>query len=232
MIYLLKHGKDDSPKVCSFSLLKIAYLKANLGDVREYEYLLLTSKYALFWILDSNNLECLKGLKILSVGKKTSKFCKEAGLKVYFSGSGGIKELKDALKDGLKDKSILYLRASKTAFDAKEVFKKSRLKEVVVYESVKSPFFYIAGLRKQSPVLKLTPLNSLFKKDSIFIFSAPSHFESFYNVFGWRKDFYALAIGTTTFSALSKCLKSKRVFCKNGLSECLSLAREIETSRD
>ncbi|PAF50940.1 hypothetical protein BKH43_03540 [Helicobacter sp. 13S00401-1] len=228
MIYILRHEGLKEEGVYTFSLLGIRYLNASLKDVKGCEFLVLSSKYALSWIQKTNNLDSLKHLEVLSVGKSTARLCEKAGLKVAFVGSGGIKDLANKLEDRLKGSCLLYLKAKKSAFSAREVFLDSITKEVVVYETFKKPFFYVPGLRARSAVVK--SLLSLFREESIFIFSAPSHFESFYQAFGWRKDFYALAIGKTTFEAIKTSLKtSKNIFCEDGLKECLLLAKKMES---
>ncbi|RXI43965.1 uroporphyrinogen III synthase [Malaciobacter mytili] len=206
-IYLLSNLKF--PNVKNLEVFKINYLKKQI-DFNRYDAIIFTSKNAVYSI-DSFNKQW-KNLPCYAIAKKTAQIIEKVGGKVDFVGNSGHgNEFAYELLSVLKNKKVLYLKASRTVSNLVEILKSNniQIEDIAIYETV---------CNKE--------LNTNLKDNSIFIFTSPSSIECFFKKYSWRSSFEAIVIGNTTAKFLPKEIKYK-VSNSTAIEECIKLAKNL-----
>ncbi len=206
-IYLLSNLKF--PFVENLEVFKINYLKKHI-DFNKYDALVFTSKNAVYSIESFN--EHWKELPCFAIAKKTAQIIEKIGGKVEFIGNSGHgNEFAHELLPVLKNKKVLYLKATRTVSNLVEILKSNsiEIEDIAIYETV---------CNKE--------LNTNLKDNSIFIFTSPSSIECFLKKYTWRDSFEAIVIGNTTAKFLPKEIKYK-VSNSTSIEECIKLAKNL-----
>ncbi len=206
-IYLLSNLKF--PFVENLEVFKINYLKKHI-DFNKYDALVFTSKNAVYSIESFN--KHWKELPCFAIAKKTAQIIEKIGGKVEFIGNSGHgNEFAHELLPVLKNKKVLYLKATRTVSNLVEILKSNsiEIEDIAIYETV---------CNKE--------LNTNLKDNSIFIFTSPSSIECFLKKYTWRDSFEAIVIGNTTAKFLPKEIKYK-VSNSTSIEECIKLAKNL-----
>ena len=203
-IYLLNNQKFHG--VENLEVFEVQYLKFDL-DLKKYDALVFTSKNAIF-SLEENCINW-KSTPSYLIAPKTAKEAEKLGANIAFVGeSGHGDDFANELIPHLKDKRVLYLKASKTVSNLSEILRENGidLNEIVVYKTTCN--------KKERKVLD---------KNSTIIFTSPSSVECFFQKFSWDDSFKAITIGKTTALYLPKNIKFE-ISSKTRVEECVKLA--------
>ncbi len=206
-IYLLSNLKFNY--VENLEVFKIDYLKKQI-DFDNYDAIIFTSKNAVYAI-DSFNKKW-KNLPCYAIAKKTAQIIEKIGGKVDFIGNSGHgDEFAYELLSVLKNKKVLYLKASKTVSNLVGILKLNNIniKDISIYKTV---------CNKE--------LNATLKDNSIFIFTSPSSVECFFKKYNWKDSFEAIVIGHTTAKFLPQEINYK-VSNSTSIEECIKLAKNL-----
>ena len=195
--------------VYSIPLLGIEYLPTKV-DLSKYDALLFTSKNAIY-SLDSFNKNWKK-IPSYAIAKKTEKVIMEQGGIVEFVGNSGHgDDFAHELKDILKNKKVLYVRAKKVVSKLAEILKENdvNIEELITYQT------------------KCNDCKGLIKipKNSIIIFSSPSTINCFFNIYKWDASYKAIVIGKTTASYLPSHI-SYEISPTQSIDDCINLAKK------
>lgn len=164
--------------------------------------LIFTSKNAIIAL--NENLQS-KGLKNLweslpnfVIGQGSANALIALGLKADFIASSAYGDVfAQELIPLLKGKKPLFVRAEKIASKIPEILRENgiALQEIIVYKNI----------------LKILENPPELQKDSIIVFSAPSHIRAFLLNFTWRDSFCALCLGASTKKAAEQLLKNAKI---------------------
>ena len=205
-IYLLNN--QIYSEVENIEVFQIEYIKSKI-DLLKYDALIFTSKNAVY-SLDSFNKDWKK-IPSFVIAPKTASIIEKLGGKIAFTGitSHG-NEFAQELIELLKNKKVLYIKASKTVSNLVEILKKNEvlLDELVAYQTT----------CKKS--------NVLLEDNSIFIFTSPSSVECFFKQYTWKNSYKAIVIGKTTANYLPKNVDCT-ISSQTSIDECINLAKQI-----
>ena len=205
-IYLLSN--QIYSEVENIEVFQIEYIKSKI-DLLKYDALIFTSKNAVY-SLDSFNKDWKK-IPSFVIAPKTASIIEKLGGKIAFTGitSHG-NEFAQELIELLKNKKVLYIKASKTVSNLVEILKKNEvlLDELVAYQTT----------CKKS--------NVLLEDNSIFIFTSPSSVECFFKQYTWKNSYKAIVIGKTTANYLPKNVDCT-ISSQTSIDECINLAKQI-----
>ena len=205
-IYLLSN--QIYSEVENIEVFQIEYIKSKI-DLLKYDALIFTSKNAVY-SLDSFNKDWKK-IPSFVIAPKTASIIEKLGGKIAFTGltSHG-NEFAQELIELLKNKKVLYIKASKTVSNLVEILKKNEvlLDELVVYQTT----------CKKS--------NVTLENNSIFIFTSPSSVECFFKQYTWKDSYKAIVIGKTTANYLPKNVDCT-ISSQTSIDECINLAKQI-----
>ena len=205
-IYLLSN--QTYSEVENIEVFQIEYIKSKI-DLLKYDALIFTSKNAVY-SLDSFNKDWKK-IPSFVIAPKTASIIEKLGGKIAFTGitSHG-NEFAQELIELLKNKKVLYIKASKTVSNLVEILKKNEvlLDELVAYQTT----------CKKS--------NVLLEDNSIFIFTSPSSVECFFKQYTWKNSYKAIVIGKTTANYLPKNVDCT-ISSQTSIDECINLAKQI-----
>ena len=205
-IYLLNN--QIYSEVENIEVFQIEYIKSKI-DLLKYDALIFTSKNAVY-SLDSFNKDWKK-IPSFVIAPKTASIIEKLGGKIAFTGitSHG-NEFAQELIELLKNKKVLYIKASKTVSNLVEILKKNEvlLDELVAYQTT----------CKKS--------NVLLEDNSIFIFTSPSSVECFFKQYIWKDSYKAIVIGKTTANYLPKNVDCT-ISSQTSIDECINLAKQI-----
>ena len=205
-IYLLSN--QIYSEVENIEVFQIEYIKSKI-DLLKYDALIFTSKNAVY-SLDSFNKDWKK-IPSFVIAPKTASIIEKLGGKIAFTGltSHG-NEFAQELIELLKNKKVLYIKASKTVSNLVEILKKNEvlLDELVVYQTT----------CKKS--------NVILENNSIFIFTSPSSVECFFKQYTWKDSYKAIVIGKTTANYLPKNVDCT-ISSQTSIDECINLAKQI-----
>ena len=205
-IYLLSN--QIYSEVENIEVFQIEYIKSKI-DLLKYDALIFTSKNAVY-SLDSFNKDWKK-IPSFVIAPKTASIIEKLGGKIAFTGitSHG-NEFAQELIELLKNKKVLYIKASKTVSNLVEILKKNEvlLDELVAYQTT----------CKKS--------NVLLEDNSIFIFTSPSSVECFFKQYIWKDSYKAIVIGKTTANYLPKNVDCT-ISSQTSIDECINLAKQI-----
>jgi uroporphyrinogen-III synthase len=192
-----KEGFNPIP----FPTIKFEKLPLDNFDEKNYDYLIFTSKNAVKFFLE--DIEVDKSKPVIAVGSKTANYLKKEGFKNIeipdaFSGEG-LKDYIDKNLDRFKGKKFGLIRALEGS-------------QVLLNQSGKDYFVQLLPIYKTTYNIpdNTEEIEKLFLKKEIYavVFSSPSTFYGFLNVFGVEKskkfleDVLVCTIGTTTSKAL------------------------------
>ncbi|WP_028950837.1 uroporphyrinogen-III synthase [Sulfurihydrogenibium subterraneum] len=195
-----KEGFNPIP----FPTIKFEKIPLNNFNEKNYDYLIFTSKNAVKFFLKDAEID--KSKPVIAVGSKTADYLRKLGfsnieIPDVFSAEG-LKEYIDKNIDRFKGKKFGLIRALEGS-------------NVLLNQSGKNYFVELTPVYKTSFNIpdNIEEVENLFSQKKIFavVFSSPSTFNGFLNVFGYEKSMEFLknvlvcVIGTTT----EKSLKDK-----------------------
>ena len=204
-IYLLSNVKSNYEDIINLSVFNIHFIRPTI-DFSSYDVLIFTSKNAIY-SLENFNIN-YKNIPAYAIAPKTAEILKSYNSNLTYTGkSGHGNEFAYEIKDKIKGKKALYLRAKKVVSKLKDIL---NCDEVIVYETICS------NQKKQNVI----------SKNSIVIFTSPSTIKCFFKNYKWHDSCIAICIGKTTASYLPNDIK---YFISNttSIDSCIELARTI-----
>lgn len=191
-------------------MIEAVYIETDI-DLDSFDLCVFTSKEAIN-ALQNSGIK-LKGKNAIAVSAKTAEYARQAGMNVCDHAGGYGRELLELIKKKYHDKKLFFPHGKVLAFDLLSPMREANIEffEQTVYETRCS-----RGCGKVP-----------FEKDSIFIFTSPSTVRCFFDLYPWREDFYAVAIGKTTRDALPKQCKSVLAE-ETSIDACIEKASQIE----
>ncbi len=188
-IYLLNSDKFENIK--NLPVIKINFFKKEI-DLDPYNGIIFTSK-------NSVRAIDLIGQKwrekeIYSIGAGTSKEIKRYNVNPIYTAKNSYGDsFAQEIKEKLKGKRILFLRAKKVTSKLNHILKNSgvNLDEIVIYETICKEY-----KNEEKPI-----------KNSVIIFTSPSTVKCFLKNFIWDKSYRAVAIGKVTAKEIPQNIK-------------------------
>lgn len=205
-IYLVSNKDIDG--VYKLDLLKINFLDIDI-EFSKYDALIFTSKNGVYSLKDDS----WKTIDSYAISNITANSISKSGGKVKYIGSSGHgDDFANELKDILKDKKALYIRAKKVVSNLVKILRENgiRCDEIVSYETVCS---------------KNKDIKSI-KDGAIVIFSSPSTIKCFLDQYSWDQSYTAIAIGKTTAKYFDDNIEYK-ISKKRSIQSCVELAKEL-----
>ncbi len=195
--------------IINIPLLGIEYLPKDV-DLNKYDALIFTSKNAIYSINSFNTH--WKKIPSYAIAKKTEAVIeKEGGIVEFVGKTGHGDDFANELKDILKDKKALYIRAKKVVSKLTEILKSNSvdIDELITYQT------------KCNDCEKKVPI----PKNSIIIFSSPSTIKCFFDNYKWDDSYQAILIGKTTASYLPEHI-SYKISPTQSIDDCIELAKK------
>ncbi len=225
---LLRHNTEllANFNARGLSLRKIIFHPLDLEGIVNFlnresgkQALVFTSQNAIFAfyqaLQQNTDFLYLKKTPCYIIGYSSAKLAISLGFNVVFIGQDGHgEEFGNEIIPLLSDSKVVYFRAKEivSRLDEKLKLNNIQLKEIIAYES---KMIETAILQSKKPI-----------QDSVIIFTAPSHFAAFKNIFSWDLSYRAIAIGKTTFKAFDSSVLGY-VSKKRNLLSCLKLAQKL-----
>ncbi len=206
-IYILSEKRFEGTK--NLPVIKIRYYDKKV-DLAPYQALVFTSKNGVEAIDRVDN--SWKSKEIYSIGRGTSKAILQKGATpTYTAKSSYGDDFAKEIKDKLKDKKVLFLRAKVVTSSLNIILKNAGvlLDEEMVYETI----------------CNQEELNTP-EKNSIIIFSSPSTIECFFKKFKWDKSYKAVVIGEKTASYMPKEIEYI-LSPRQTIPECIKAAQSL-----
>ncbi len=207
-IYLLSSKKVDG--AINLPVMEIKYINQNI-DYKEYDALIITSKYALTSI--DSFTSTWKEKPIYVIAPQTAKVVKKLNGNLKFTGTtNNGNDFALELIEILKNKKVLYLRGEKIVSSLSDILNQSDIKcdDIIVYESI----------------CKKYDKKQILPKHSIIIFSSPSTIKCFFKNYNWDDSFKTVAFGKTTAGYLPKDINT--TIAKNSsLRNCIDIAMSL-----
>ena len=205
-IYLLNDDKYEN--IINLPMIKINFFDKKI-DLEPYDALIFTSKNGVRAIdkIDKNWIK----KDIYSIGQGTSKEIKKYDAKlIYTAKSSYGNTFALEIKEKLKDKKVLFLRAKEVTSKLNQILLEAgiNLKEEVVYETT------CRAYKQDKPSFD----------DAVVIFTSPSTIKCFFKNFNWNSTCRAVCIGKVTAKAMPENLKytlSKQQI----IQSCIELAK-------
>ncbi len=209
-IYLFSLTPFDDDEVIHIPTLQVKFLKNDI-DFSKYNYLILTSKQAVNYLLTNHDKKDFLNKKALCVSKKTATFYKDIGGDVFEHNKNYGEELIDIIKNEPK-KRWLYLRAKEVASDFVKRLKNEGfcVDEKIVYETRCNE-----GLKDYS-----------FEEEAVYVFTSPSSVKCFLKYHDIKEKNKVVAIGKTTAYVL-KGFKNVITSPKQSVKNCINLAKTL-----
>lgn len=224
MIYLVKTfspSNNNYQDIKEINLLDIEFIDIeeeflkNL-DSKKFDFFLFTSRFGIISAHQSNiDLSSTKALVLNGESRKE--------LQKYSSNFFDI-ECRNAHclsefilnNDIFKNSNIAYFRGKIIANDFKKHLNGYlNIIEFISYKSVN--------------ISDITIKQDELDTNSIFIFSSPSLYKRFLEIFQWRCSFRAIALGDTTFNAFQKDIEKYNA--NGGYESAITLAKYLRTQR-
>lgn len=205
MIYTL--GEDKVNGAISAPFIKTKYLDY-FCEIDSFDIIIFTSKKAII-SLDEKYPSWINK-SIYTVGEKSKELALSKGAKNIISSQkktsfNMIKEIKQQLKN----KKVLYVRAKKVVYDIKEAIKSiCQFEEIIAYETI------------------FTKPSFELEKGSIIIFSSPSTIQSFARFYD-MKEFKIIVIGKNTAKSLDDGI-TYNMPKSPSIELCVEMAKQIE----
>lgn len=206
-IYLLNNLEYDG--VENLEVFGIEYLPSEI-NINKYDALIFTSKNAIYSV-DSFNKDW-RNIDSYAIAPKTAKVIEKHDGKLVFTGvSSHGDNFAQELIPLLKDKKVLYIRASKTVSDLTEILKNNNvdIEELIAYKT------------------SCKKVDKKLEDNSIFVFTSPSSVQCFFKNYDWNESYYAVCIGNTTAKYLPSEIKYK-ISSKTSIEECIKVAQELQ----
>ncbi len=205
-IYLLNEQKHED--VENLEVFQIEYIKSDV-DLKKYDALVFTSKNGVKAINSFN--QDWKNIPSYAIAQKTANTIMKLGGVVEFIGNSGHgNDFAYELKNVLKDKKVLYVKALKTVSNLPNILKENGifLDEIIAYKT---------SCKKS---------NIILEESSIFIFTSPSSVECFFKQYSWKNSYKAIVIGKTTAEFLPSNINYE-ISSQTSVEECIKLAKQL-----
>lgn len=205
-IYLLNEQKHED--VGNLEVFQIEYIKSDV-DLKKYDALVFTSKNGVKAINSFN--QDWKNIPSYAIAQKTANtIIKLGGVVEFIGNSGHGNDFAYELKNVLKDKKVLYVKALKTVSNLPNILKENGifLDEIIAYKT---------SCKKS---------NIILEEDSIFIFTSPSSVECFFKQYSWKNSYKAIVIGKTTAEFLPSNINYE-ISSQTSVEECIKLAKQL-----
>ncbi|MDK2082326.1 uroporphyrinogen-III synthase [Aliarcobacter butzleri] len=205
-IYLLNEQKHED--VENLEVFQIEYIKSDV-DLKKYDALVFTSKNGVKAINSFN--QDWKNISSYAIAQKTANTIMRLGGVVEFIGNSGHgNDFAYELKNILKDKKVLYVKALKTVSNLPNILKENGvfLDEIIAYKT---------SCKKS---------NIILEENSIFIFTSPSSVECFFKQYSWKNSYKAIVIGKTTAEFLPSNINYE-ISSQTSVEECIKLAKQL-----
>ncbi|KLD97414.1 uroporphyrinogen-III synthase [Aliarcobacter butzleri] len=205
-IYLLNEQKHED--VENLEVFQIEYIKSDI-DLKKYDALVFTSKNGVKAINSFN--QGWKNIPSYAIAQKTANtIIKLGGVVEFIGNSGHGNDFAYELKNVLKDKKILYVKALKTVSNLPNILKENGifLDEIIAYKT---------SCKKS---------NIILEENSIFIFTSPSSVECFFKQYSWKNSYKAIVIGKTTAEFLPSNINYE-ISSQTSVEECIKLAKQL-----
>ena len=205
-IYLLNEQKHED--VENLEVFQIEYIKSDV-DLKKYDALVFTSKNGVKAINSFN--QDWKNIPSYAIAQKTANtIIKLGGVVEFIGNSGHGNDFAYELKNVLKDKKVLYVKALKTVSNLPNILKENGifLDEIIAYKT---------SCKKS---------NIILEENSIFIFTSPSSVECFFNQYSWKNSYKAIVIGKTTAEFLPSNVIYE-ISSQTSVEECIKLAKQL-----
>lgn len=205
-IYLLNEQKHED--VENLEVFQIEYIKSDI-DLKKYDALVFTSKNGVKAINSFN--QDWKNIPSYAIAQKTANtIIKLGGVVEFIGNSGHGNDFAYELKNVLKDKKVLYVKALKTVSNLPNILKENGifLDEIIAYRT---------SCKKS---------NIILEENSIFIFTSPSSVECFFKQYSWKNSYKAIVIGKTTAEFLPSNINYE-ISSQTSVEECIKLAKQL-----
>ncbi|MDN5067798.1 uroporphyrinogen-III synthase [Aliarcobacter butzleri] len=205
-IYLLNEQKHEN--VENLEVFQIEYIKSDI-DLKKYDALVFTSKNGVKAINSFN--QDWKNIFSYAIAQKTANtIIKLGGVVEFIGNSGHGNDFAYELKNVLKDKKVLYVKALKTVSNLPNILKENGifLDEIIAYKT---------SCKKS---------NIILEENSIFIFTSPSSVECFFKQYSWKNSYKAIVIGKTTAEFLPSNINYE-ISSQTSVEECIKLAKQL-----
>ncbi|MCG3650676.1 uroporphyrinogen-III synthase [Aliarcobacter butzleri] len=205
-IYLLNEQKHED--VENLEVFQIEYIKSDI-DLKKYDALVFTSKNGVKAINSFN--QDWKNIPSYAIAQKTANTIMKLGGVIEFIGNSGHgNDFAYELKNVLKDKKVLYVKALKTVSNLPNILKENGifLDEIIAYRT---------SCKKS---------NIILEENSIFIFTSPSSVECFFKQYSWKNSYKAIVIGKTTAEFLPSNINYE-ISSQTSVEECIKLAKQL-----
>lgn len=205
-IYLLNEQKHED--VDNLEVFQIEYIKSDI-DLKKYDALVFTSKNGVKAINSFN--QDWKNIPSYAIAQKTANtIIKLGGVVEFIGNSGHGNDFAYELKNVLKDKKVLYVKALKTVSNLPNILKENGifLDEIIAYKT---------SCKKS---------NIILEENSIFIFTSPSSVECFFKQYSWKNSYKAIVIGKTTAEFLPSNINYE-ISSQTSVEECIKLAKQL-----
>ncbi|MDN5112021.1 uroporphyrinogen-III synthase [Aliarcobacter butzleri] len=205
-IYLLNEQKHEG--IENLEVFQIEYIKSDV-DLKEYDALVFTSKNGVKAINSFN--QDWKNIPSYAIAQKTANtIIKLGGVVEFIGNSGHGNDFAYELKNVLKDKKVLYVKALKTVSNLPNILKENGifLDEIIAYKT---------SCKKS---------NIILEENSIFIFTSPSSVECFFKQYSWKNSYKAIVIGKTTAEFLPSNINYE-ISSQTSVEECIKLAKQL-----
>ncbi|MFX4283272.1 uroporphyrinogen-III synthase [Aliarcobacter butzleri] len=205
-IYLLNEQKHED--VENLEVFQIKYIKSDV-DLKKYDALVFTSKNGVKAINSFN--QDWKNIPSYAIAQKTANtIIKLGGVVEFIGNSGHGNDFAYELKNILKDKKVLYVKALKTVSNLPNILKENGvfLDEIIAYKT---------SCKKS---------NIILEENSIFIFTSPSSVECFFKQYSWKNSYKAIVIGKTTAEFLPSNINYE-ISSQTSVEECIKLAKQL-----
>lgn len=205
-IYLLNEQKHEG--IENLEVFQIEYIKSDV-DLKKYDALVFTSKNGVKAINSFN--QDWKNIPSYAIAQKTANtIIKLGGVVEFIGNSGHGNDFAYELKNVLKDKKVLYVKALKTVSNLPNILKENGifLDEIIAYKT---------SCKKS---------NIILEENSIFIFTSPSSVECFFKQYSWKNSYKAIVIGKTTAEFLPSNINYE-ISSQTSVEECIKLAKQL-----
>ncbi|MCF6172235.1 MAG: uroporphyrinogen-III synthase [Campylobacteraceae bacterium] len=183
-IYLLNNDKFEN--VINLPIIKINFFCKEV-NLDLYDAIIFTSKNGVRSINKINDK--WKDKEIYSIGQGTSKEIKlHNATQTYTAKNSYGDDFAQEIKDSLKGKKVVFLRAKKVTSSLNTILKDLGidLDEITIYETICEEY---SGQKKP-------------EKNSVIIFTSPSTIKCFFKNFTWDESYKAVVIGKVTAKAM------------------------------
>ncbi|MFK5881517.1 MAG: uroporphyrinogen-III synthase [Sulfurospirillum sp.] len=205
-IYLLNDDKYED--IVNLPMIRINFFKKEI-DLDPYDALIFTSKNGVRAI-DKIDKTWIKK-EIYSIGQGTSREIKKYNANLVYTAKNSYGDLfAQEIKESLKNKEVLFVRAKEVTSKLNQILKNARihLKEEVMYETTCRAY-----TQDKKP-----------KDNSIIIFTSPSTVKCFLKNFKWNDTYRAISIGEVTAGSIPSSIK-KSISEKQTILSCIELAK-------